>query len=646
MGNANTVLLQNIATSTNGQYYYATATTGADDVLDLDTVYNKIQHETIDYTKDSNSDGLTDYYTDLILDGTLTLADGSAYLMIVPETSKDLADWDGDGLLNGEEIYVTTANGMTHVVMKSDPLLSDTDGDGYSDYEEVKQMKTSPTKTTWPLSGKNTSTTLRDLMNNDIFPEKYIELSTKESGMTHFVQDAASVFNFDFEKVEIPKKIFMKYFNDYAVGTMIAKDAEAVARQTRRQYWIDGLHMAGDVLKLSKTVINFTSDLSGGKYSQYFRDEAEQKQFGSRLENAMNLSKKSEQLMRHGVDVDLRALYADYMGVKDALEKHSAVRDGLKELHGMLADLNDISKDISDAKTGFAVADTIFKDLTAIATVAEQVAVVLDKFNKIELGAVGGFGKWGKKAMDFRKAHDTGISVGVTVALDLVDTSVKMFEIAHSYGQIQANYAEYYKNLGILKYIASNYSLSEYTREAANDLYQIFTTNNPDWEEFDRQIKAAYSKQIVASSFKMAVDVAIAVAGGPVVNAVKAVLDFLKSQFFDGYADVLFAAQVYNGLVAGSSENLKSLVKINSPYFSFDSANLSGVTSYARTLAQARIVGLHEVSEYIVSGNMFKKLWDFFGGFKEEKQTYQDAINRVYKFIDSCSFDVSPSLPK
>ena len=248
--------------------------------------------------------------------------------------------------------------------------------------------------------------------------------------------------------------------------------------------------------------------------------------------------------------------------------------------------------------------------------------------------------------MDFRDAHKTGIAVGVTVALDLVDTSVKMFEIAHSYGQIQANYAEYYKNLAILRHIASDTSLSEYTRNAATELYAIFMTSNPDWEEFDRQIKAAYSKQISASSFKMAVDIAIAVAGGPAVNAVKAVFDFLKSQFFDGYADVLFAAQVYYGLVAGSSAELNGLIEYKTPYFSFDSANLSGVTSYVRTLSQARIVGLHEVSEYITSGNMFKKLWNFFGGFKEEKQTYQDAINRVYKFIDSCSFDVSPNLPK
>ena len=303
----------------------------------------------------------------------------------------DLTDTDGDGLTDALEFAFgtdplepdTDGDGLTDYDelnwLNYNPLAKDSDGDGYSDYEEVNGIeetsssvvtlaatngvKTSPTKTTWPLRQKDKTTTLRDIRLNDIFPEKYVELSTKETGMTQFVQTAASVFNFDFEKVEIPKKIFMKYFNDYAVGTMIAKDAEAVARQTRRQYWIDGLHMAGDVLKLSKTVINFTSDLSGGKYSQHFRDEAEQEQFGSHLKNAMNLSKKSEQLMRYGVDVDLRALYADHMGVEDALEKFSAVREGLKELHGTIADLKNIGKDISDAKTGFAVADTIFKDL-------------------------------------------------------------------------------------------------------------------------------------------------------------------------------------------------------------------------------------------------------------------------------------------
>ena len=93
--------------------------------------------------------------------------------------------------------------------------------------------------------------------------------------------------------------------------------------------------------------------------------------------------------------------------------------------------------------------------------------------------------------MDFRKAHKGAITAGITVVLDLVDTSVKMYEIAYTYGQIKANFAEYNKNLAILNHITNNGTLSEYTRNAAWDLYNIFEsgTTNPNWNEFDRQIQ-------------------------------------------------------------------------------------------------------------------------------------------------------------
>ncbi len=49
-------------------------------------------------------------------------------------TNDKLADTDGDGILDGEELYG----------WKTDPLKKDTDGDGLSDYDEVKVFFTDP----------------------------------------------------------------------------------------------------------------------------------------------------------------------------------------------------------------------------------------------------------------------------------------------------------------------------------------------------------------------------------------------------------------------------------------------------------------------------------------------------------------------
>ena len=49
-------------------------------------------------------------------------------------TNPEIADTDGDGLLDGEE-YLT---------YKTNPLKVDTDLDGLTDYEEVKSTGTNP----------------------------------------------------------------------------------------------------------------------------------------------------------------------------------------------------------------------------------------------------------------------------------------------------------------------------------------------------------------------------------------------------------------------------------------------------------------------------------------------------------------------
>lgn len=652
MGSANESKLKNIAESTNGKYYHATATGSVttDDILNLDTVYQEIEKETIDYTKDSNKDGISDYYTNLILDGTLTLPDGTTMFTIIPEESKDVADWDGDGLLNGEEIYVSTIayiEGRTQIIMKSNPLLPDSDWDGYSDYDEVKKMKTSPLKYTMPQSGSNPSTTIQNVFYDNNFPEKYLELSKERNLFTNFVQDLASTFKFDFDKVEIPKRIYMNYFNDYASGDIISKDAEAVARQTVLQCWIDGLKMAGSMLKFAKTTTNLISDVKGGKYDEEFEakhfSEQDEKDFLEKLEKELNLYLKHEENLKKGIKID-------YLTIRDSYNKITGstpneVRKVLKEIHDGGDQFKTLFNDILGAKNVFAAGDKFFKALTTVASYTEHAADILNKYKNIEFKAGG---TWGKKALDFRKAHATGISVAMTLVLDAVDTAVQLLEISRCYGQIQANYAEYNKNLAVLGCIVQNQDLSDYARNAANDLFRIFQSGTPNWNEFEKQIADARMKQVQASTFKLGVDlIMLGVSSAfPVVGLVKGVLDYLKSEFLDGYTDALFAAQVYYGLVAGSSQVLNDLTTfLASPYFEFEATNLSDVKNYIRTLAQARIIGLNDVANYIINGNTFKKIWNLFGGYEDVKEEYRQAIGKVYEFVRSCPVEISDKLP-
>lgn len=124
-------LLIDIATSTGGKYYHATM------AAELYDIYEQIEKETIDYTTDSNDDGIFDYYNDLIASGTLLLSNGSSQFAGIDfnydKNGEKCADFDGDGIINGKELLITVSGDVVYMVMKSNPLEADSDFDGILD---------------------------------------------------------------------------------------------------------------------------------------------------------------------------------------------------------------------------------------------------------------------------------------------------------------------------------------------------------------------------------------------------------------------------------------------------------------------------------------------------------------------------------
>lgn len=126
--------LSAIAEGTGGKYYFASS---ADELPDI---YEDVSFETIDYTTDSNSDGISDYYTRLLCDGSLKLGTGKSnpFTGYSYEEIQADSDYDGDGLQNGRELVVRRDDkrGKTYVWMLSDPTSVDSDFDGIDDSEE------------------------------------------------------------------------------------------------------------------------------------------------------------------------------------------------------------------------------------------------------------------------------------------------------------------------------------------------------------------------------------------------------------------------------------------------------------------------------------------------------------------------------
>jgi Mg-chelatase subunit ChlD len=154
---ANSQLLKRIAVETGGIHQVG-------DAGDLVTYYEDIA-EAWD-TTDDNNDGIPDYYTKLMTDRTLYTGTGARVFggatfeqVQAGGTPRDLdgngrisaserlraqADFDEDGITNGDEIEIVTraAHGplgvpTVYVKLKSSPASTDSDSDGYGDSTET-----------------------------------------------------------------------------------------------------------------------------------------------------------------------------------------------------------------------------------------------------------------------------------------------------------------------------------------------------------------------------------------------------------------------------------------------------------------------------------------------------------------------------
>lgn len=170
LGGASDQILKNIAQSTGGKFFHAsTKFESSSDNNGIPNIYKvllSIQEEINNV--DTNGDGISDYYNELIKSGKLVLNNGSKELagtdFNVDKDGKPSDDYDGDGLKNGEELQIKkdTKNGQVYLSMKSDPKSYYSDKDPWNDYVEVKTYKTNPMVA-------NLTKGIGDLLNDDVF---------------------------------------------------------------------------------------------------------------------------------------------------------------------------------------------------------------------------------------------------------------------------------------------------------------------------------------------------------------------------------------------------------------------------------------------------------------------------------------------
>ena len=194
--NVDTSILTLVAENTGGGYYKATATEGITDA------FEQIQEDTVDLLVDSDEDGLPDYY-----EQNMTTGGGKRLNLDIYDP-----DCDCDGLKDGEEVIIhEAADGTVYGIILTDPWSSNTDGDGYSDYEEVKVYFSDPLVKNIVFMNEDTDYIIED---ENFVSDKYLDFyENKWFGWAERVSVWAcnGIFAGNFDTVYLYKVILMKY---------------------------------------------------------------------------------------------------------------------------------------------------------------------------------------------------------------------------------------------------------------------------------------------------------------------------------------------------------------------------------------------------------------------------------------------------
>lgn len=127
--------LMSLAYGTGGGYNHI-----SDMFIDsqLEYISDLVSNSTYNKDKDSNEDGLSDYYTMLINSGRLTTGTGLDFYGKFVDNSADI---DGDTLLNGDEIEVIETDKGLYLKVYSNPFMKDSDNDGIDDDKDYSPFE-------------------------------------------------------------------------------------------------------------------------------------------------------------------------------------------------------------------------------------------------------------------------------------------------------------------------------------------------------------------------------------------------------------------------------------------------------------------------------------------------------------------------
>ena len=611
LGNGvNETLLKTIAEVSGGKYYFASVST------DLSDIFSDFEFETIDYITDSNKDGISDYYTKLINDGDLCLTNTSYELIGCTDIfGEESADWDGDGLLNGEEIEIIIgSNGQPKIKMNSHPFWADYDCDGYSDYEEVKEMNTAPLKYTLPYKQEydkligNSSIRYYATFLSDNYTSSWFD-----SGVTNV---------FDWNKTEESEKILIDYFYDYASEESVNANAKEIEKQAKAETIISAVNNILSITKNLKGITDATTGIS-------------------------ELDRKQEKVanFRANVFKGLPEIFkcANKKDTETALKLVSSTMSDIKSGAGIVEDFNNTAEGILDTT------ETITGDISGVLKIGKDVFTLMYKDGRmIDLPLPKAFTKFSQKYTKWMGSDAfAGLDKAqvVSIAFDVVDLASDSAELYATYSKLQANTEAYIEYIESIDYISTNGNDVGFIKDAAGEVMIIVLKDG----NFMQELTKAIGQKSVKTFISVTTDI---LAKNPYVAVVKAAIDLGIS--LSGITK-LTAAKVESIMADSISDAfiyMLDLCVTSDDWFYISVSSYDEATKYLAQLSQSRIYGENIAKSFYDVKSVSTWLADLTTNFTGNMTTEEildeinDNILSIYNTAKYMNLTLSPKLPK
>ncbi len=620
--------LRAIADGTGGKYFFAAS---ADDLPDI---YADVSFETIDYTTDTNNDGISDYYTKLLNDGILPLSSACFDLIDVTDMyGEECDDWDGDGLKNGEEIHICVSGNKVYVKMESHPLLADSDGDGYSDAEEKRQG-------TPPMKRTSDAYSYLKALEDD---KRYMYTSVADD------KSFVSRFNalFDVEKTDEAKEQLIAFFYDYASADTIEKNSEKIAALEIRNQYLKYMQSIANIAKTTKSIYTITgdvadmvNDISDSGDAKTFIDEA--RAGNIKIEGASRQLRASRKKILDAMNTN------QFFSDEDEGVLEGVLKDVLSDANTTISTIEEFQDLFREHKDDFA---SFTEDLTTawdkafseIAVAVSTIKTCYDGFRYMRLDT--GFKAISRGYKDFLKSKgDKGdmTSTYVDAAMDVVDGVIEITETCNTYGKLKANRDAYVAYIDLLYYIAEH-APEEYDRVAAHDIAKAI--EDESWDTYEKQLVAANTKTIALTSLSIVMDIASNIC--PYTKVAKSVYDIAKLTInvagLSNQAKLIVSCRTMKALSDGCIEYIDSNIEHGDVFFSYDGT----VAEYMTQLAQCRLVGEDYEKKRLLKNDLGKLISSWFLGMgnDEIEDTFKTLSRGIYTRASALGLTLSSKLP-